>query len=430
MRPLKVVKPKEVENEGISWNFDSDDEDEKTNKVVKFASTTSSSSINNIPPISSSSSLHASSSCSIASEAPPLTPIKEDSSSTKNTELSINNINANTNSNSNLNLNNTIKNNQSTLPSDNINNSNIQSPPKYYMQKNSSSELGFHSLPRSKGRFIIDTGDSALHCESPSSINTSSIKSLNRGNSLYSNSTIGNNNAFDNTTPMKFPNGTKAMLGRHLSLAEKCGSYSNDNLIIEKRSRFEVSHPSSSSAIEPKPSRFIITEGNNSTFTEGRRSRVIEVTSEPPSRHSSNGSISSSNNSINSNSYNNLINSESDITGMKGINRKIEMLMQNSEHQNKLLELIQTNISQKKILTSNTIYNTSEESNEVIKTAESLMKKLNDVLKELDYLKMENKILKQNIEKTNKINGQLNQKLISLKQENELLLQKKNQQNQ
>ncbi|OUM66110.1 hypothetical protein PIROE2DRAFT_6723, partial [Piromyces sp. E2] len=424
------VKPKEVENEGISWDFDLDDEDEKTNNsmVVKFASSSSTNSINNIPPNSSTNSLHASSSCSITADAPPLTPIKEDIASIKNNELSINNnTNTNTNTNTNSLLNNTIKNYQSTLSSETNNDSSTQSPPKYYMQKNSSSELGFHSLPRSKGRFIIDTGDS-MHCESPASINNNSITSLNRGNSMSNN--LINNGSIENTTSIKFPNGTKAMLGRHLSLADKNGSYSNDNLIIEKRSRFEVSHPSSStSAIEPKPSRFIVTEGNGNTFTEGRRSRVLEVTSEPPSRHSSNGSISSSNNSINSNSYSNLVNSEN-ADAMKGINKKIELLIQNSEHQNKLLELLQNNISQNKLLVSNSIYNTSDESNQVLTAAGSLMDKLNEVLKELDYLKMENKVLKQNIEKANKINGQLNQKLISLEQENALLLQKKNEQSQ
>jgi len=283
------------------------------------------------------------------------------------------------------------------------------------LQKNLSSELGFHSLPRSKGRFIINE----VHCESPASMNTNSITSLNRGNSLYNSSST-----FDNFTPVKsYPNGTKPMLGRHLSLADK-----NDNLIIEKRSRFEVSHPSSSSAIESKPSRFIVTEGNGNTFTvEGRRSRVIEVTSEPPSRHSSNGSISSSNNSITSNSYINLVNGDPE-NGVKGIHKKIDLLMQHCENQNKMLEQIQSCVNQNRLLARNSIFNTSKESNHVLQTADALMEKLNDVLKELDFLKMENKVLKENIEKANKINGQLNQKLISLEQENSLLLQKKNQQ--
>jgi len=424
MRPLKVVKPKEVEKEDISWTFDSDDEDEKSNKVVKFASSSSSNSINNIPQnTTTNNSLQVSSSCNIAADAPPLTPIKEDLPSlNKKSDLSINNINNNTNTNSTLN--NTIKNTQSTVSSDNTNDTNTQSPPKYYMQKNSSSELGFHSLPRNKGRFIIDTGDSAVHCESPASMNTNSITSLSRGNSLFTTST-NTSNVLDNPTSIKFPNGTKAMLGRHLSLAEKTGSYSNENLIVERKSRFEVSHPSSS-VIEPKPSRFIVTEGSGNTFTE-RRARVP---SEPPSRHSSNGSISSSNNSINSNSYTNLINSEADINGMKGINKKIELLLQNSEHQNKLLEQIQSSINQNKLLARNSIYNTSTEAGQALTSAEILMEKLNEVLKELDYLKMENKVLKQSIEKANKLNGQLNQKLISLEQENALLLQKRNQQYQ
>jgi len=102
--------------------------------------------------------------------------------------------------------------------------------------------------------------------------------------------------------------------------------------------------------------------------------------------------------------------------------------MQNSEHQNKLLEQIQSCINQNKFIARNSIYNTSEESNQVLTSAESLMDRLNSVLKELDFLKMENKLLKQNIEKANKLNGQLNQKLISLEQENALLLQKRSQQ--
>jgi len=341
MRPLKVVKHQEVENEDISWDFDSDDESEKLNK-------------NN----------HTNLSSEIINDASTSTP----------------------------------------------------SPPKYYMQKNSSSELGFHSLPRSKGRFIIDSE----HCESPASINNNSVTSLNRGNSLLSNSTVNDNTT--SSSSLKFPNGVKP-LGRHLSLAEKTGSLSNDNLIIEKRSRFELSsHPSISGA-EHKPSRFIVTEGN-----EGRRSRVIEVTSEPPSRHSSNGSISSSNNSINSTSYNNIINGDIEAQGIKGINRKIEILMQNSERQSKILEMIAMNINQNKHIARNSIYNINEESGPVLSAAEVLMERLNDILKELDNLKMENKILKQDIEKANKLNGQLNQKLMSLEQENLILLQKKNQQ--
>jgi len=245
-----VVKQQEVEDENITWDFDSDDEGDKA-KVVKFAS--SEENINNLPSSSSVNSLrNTSSNCSINDEVNPLTPIKEDNISiNKNTNISINNTNST--------LNNTIKNNISSLSSNNVNEVNSPSPPKYGMQRNSSSELGLHSLPRNKGRFIIDTGDSQ-HCESPASINSNSISNLNRTNSLFNNSTT-NNNIYDSSIPHKFNNGTKAMLGRHLSLAEKSSSYSNDNIIIEKRSRFEVSsHPTPNTA-EPKQSRFII-DGN------------------------------------------------------------------------------------------------------------------------------------------------------------------------
>lgn len=256
-----VVKHQEVEDENISWTFDSDDED-KSNKVVKFASS-STDNINNIPPSSTNSLHNASSNCSITTEASILTPIKEDHISlNKNNNISINN-----NTNTNSTFNNTIKNNNPTLSTDTSSEANTPSPPKYYMQRNSSSELGFHSLPRSKGRFIIDTGDNPIqHCESPGSINNNSITSLNRNNSLFNNSTVNNNSVYDNTassSSIKFNN--KPILGRHLSLADKPGSYSNDNLIIEKKSRFEISsHPTPNTA-EPKQSRFII--DGNSTFS-------------------------------------------------------------------------------------------------------------------------------------------------------------------
>jgi len=132
------------------------------------------------------------------------------------------------------------------------------------MHKDSSSELG--GLPK-KSRFIIDTNESAMQrCESPASLNNNTITSLNRNNSLYSNSTYNNstvttnNNTssmYESSSSLKF-NNSKPVLGRHLSLADKTGSYSNDNIIIEKRSRFEVSsHPTPNTA-EPKQSRFII----------------------------------------------------------------------------------------------------------------------------------------------------------------------------
>jgi len=406
MRPLKIVKQQEVEDENITWDFDSDDEGDKA-KVVKFAS--SEENINNLPSSSSVNSLrNTSSNCSINAEVNPLTPIKEDNISiNKNTNISINNTNSN--------LNNTIKNNISSLSSNNVNEVNSPSPPKYGMQRNSSSELGLHSLPRNKGRFIIDTGDSQ-HCESPASINSNSISNLNRTNSLFNNSTT-NNNIYDSSIPHKFNNGTKAMLGRHLSLAEKSSSYSNDNIIIEKRSRFEVSsHPTPNTA-EPKQSRFII--------DEGRRSKVFN--SEPPSHHSSNGSISSSNNSVNSNSYSNLMGSNNDIenVNLKAINKRIELLMQNSERQNKLIEALSSNILIKKI-TRGSIYNSSEESNKCIIAAEGLMGRLNELLKELDNLRKENEGLRQKYETVNKLNGQLNQKLMALEQENNMLMQKKN----
>jgi len=89
--------------------------------------------------------------------------------------------------------------------------------------------------------------------------------------------------------------------------------------------------------------------------------------------------------------------------------------------------LISANINQNKLIARNSLYNTSEESNQVLKAADILMEKLNDTLKELESLKIENKTLKQDIEKADKINGQLNQKLIALEQENQMLLQKNNQ---
>ncbi|ORX71688.1 hypothetical protein BCR32DRAFT_250114, partial [Anaeromyces robustus] len=443
MRPLKVVKQQVVENEGISWDFDSDDESEKSNKVVKFATSYQSNNINNISQSSSN--------CSITADNAPLTPIKEDHMFiNKNSEISINNnnksymnnnnntntnftsnnINININNNNNTpSLNNTIKSNNTSTDNFSTETSTL-SPTKYYMQRNSSAELGFHSLPRpiSKGRFIIDSNENA-HCESPGSINNNSITSLNRNSSLYSNNTNSvHDNNMGSSSSLKFANGTKPMLGRHLSLADKNGSYSNDNLIIEKRSRFELSsHPTPVSA-EPKQSRFIVTDGNNNTITEGRRSRVIEVTSEPPSRHSSNGSISSSNNSINSNSYINLSNGDYDNVNLKNINKKIDLLIQKTERHNKLLEVISNNISQNKLLAHNSIYNNNEESKQALMAAELLMDKLNDTLKRLDFLKSENEFLKQNIEQVNKLNGQLNQKLIALEQENAMLLQRKNQQ--
>jgi len=345
MRPIKVVKPQKVENENITWDFDSDDEDDKLNK-----------------------------------------------------------------------------NDHSNFSTDNTSSeANTPSPPKYYMHKDSSSELG--GLPK-KSRFIIDTNESAMQrCESPASLNNNTITSLNRNNSLYSNSTYNNstvttnNNTssmYESSSSLKF-NNSKPVLGRHLSLADKTGSYSNDNLIIEKRSRFEVSsHPTPNTA-EPKQSRFII--------DEGRRPRL---NSEPPSRHSSNGSIASSNNSINSNSYP-LVNgvNGNEMENLKTINRKLELLMQNSERQNKLIEALSFDILQNKI-TRSSIYNTSEMSDRCIVAAEALMEKLTEMLKELDYLKKENEVLKQSYEKTNKLNGQLNQKLMALEQENNMLMQRKN----
>jgi len=341
MRPIKIVKQQKVENEDITWDFDSDDEDDKLNKIAP-----------------------------------------------------------------------------SNFSTDNTNSeANTPSTPKYYMNKESSSELsGLHK----KSRFIIDTSESAIQrCESPASLNNNSITSLNRNSSLYSNSnTITTNNntssVYESTSSLKFNNG-KPMLGRHLSLADKTGSYSNDNLIIEKRSRFEVStHPTPNTA-EPKQSRFII--------DEGRRPRL---NSEPPSRHSSNGSIASSNNSINSNSYPNLVNGvNNDMENLKTINRKLELLMQNSERQNKLIEALSFDILQNKI-TRSSIYNTSEMSDRCIIAAEALMEKLTEMLKELDYLKKENEVLKQSYEKTNKLNGQLNQKLMALEQEKNMLMQRRN----
>jgi len=412
MRPIKVVKPQKVENENITWDFDSDDEDDKLNKVVKFVpSSSSSENINSIPHSSSTNSL-------LNNEATPLTPNKENHISlNKNTNLSITN-----NSNINSKLNNTIKNDHSNFSTDNTSSeANTPSPPKYYMHKDSSSELG--GLPK-KSRFIIDTNESAMQrCESPASLNNNTITSLNRNNSLYSNSTYNNstvttnNNTssmYESSSSLKF-NNSKPVLGRHLSLADKTGSYSNDNLIIEKRSRFEVSsHPTPNTA-EPKQSRFII--------DEGRRPRL---NSEPPSRHSSNGSIASSNNSINSNSYP-LVNgvNGNEMENLKTINRKLELLMQNSERQNKLIEALSFDILQNKI-TRSSIYNTSEMSDRCIVAAEALMEKLTEMLKELDYLKKENEVLKQSYEKTNKLNGQLNQKLMALEQENNMLMQRKN----
>lgn len=403
MRPLKVVKPKVVQDEVIDWDFDEDD-NKSSNKVVKFATNSNSNSISNVSQVSSINSVHNSNS-SILLEVPPLTPIKEDNlspNSNRNFDLSINNHNNNTNNNKN-----TINNNNNI----NISTESIPSPPKISLQRNSSSELGYHSLPRSKGRFIIDTGEN-VHCESPASINAHSINANNRNgiNSL-------NDNAGSSTSLKAKP------LYRHLSLADRAGSHSNDSLIIEKRSRFELSHQTPTSTTEMKQSRFIITDGNN----EGKRSRVIEV-SEPPSRHSSNGSISSSNNSVNSNSYISLNNGEIETvnTNVKNINKKIEMLVQNSERQNKLLEMISSSIGQNKLIVRNSIYYTNEDSSQVLKAAETLMEKLNETLKELDYLKSENKFLKQDIEKANKLNGQLNQKLMALEQENLILSQKQN----
>ena len=102
------------------------------------------------------------------------------------------------------------------------------------------------------------------------------------------------------------------------------------------------------------------------------------------------------------------------------------MLVQNSERQNKLLEMISSSIGQNKLIVRNSIYYTNEDSSQVLKAAETLMEKLNETLKELDYLKSENKFLKQDIEKANKLNGQLNQKLMALEQENLILSQKQN----
>jgi len=110
---------------------------------------------------------------------------------------------------------------------------------------------------------------------------------------------------------------------------------------------------------------------------------------------------------------------------LKTINRKLELLMQNSERQNKLIEALSFDILQNKI-TRSSIYNTSEMSDRCIVAAEALMEKLTEMLKELDYLKKENEVLKQSYEKTNKLNGQLNQKLMALEQENNMLMQRKN----
>jgi len=100
-------------------------------------------------------------------------------------------------------------------------------------------------------------------------MNTNSITGGIRNGSVYSTNTLNNNSIINEnngtSTSLKYGNGsTKPLLGRHLSLADRSGSYSNDNLIVEKRSRFELSHQTpTTSTSEIKQSRFIVTEGNN-----------------------------------------------------------------------------------------------------------------------------------------------------------------------
>jgi len=118
-------------------------------------------------------------------------------------------------------------------------------------------------------------------------------------------------------------------------------------------------------------------------------------------------------------------NNDIENVNLKAINKRIELLMQNSERQNKLIEALSSNILIKKI-TRGSIYNSSEESNKCIIAAEGLMGRLNELLKELDNLRKENEGLRQKYETVNKLNGQLNQKLMALEQENNMLMQKKN----
>lgn len=468
MRPMKKVVHTEVQNEGISWDFGNDDDDKKEeDKRIdqKFANSSSSSSIAN-----------ASSSSSILNESLPLSPIQEIRLDKTNNHLN-NNTNQqnivndhqqiiNNSNNSNLNHNNnanaipssTIENtttnpttNTTTTTTTTTNNNHMSNgynyqtcplthsnteristhsisfndgtstsmaPTSSYSQKFNSmprnasniSESSFSSLPR-KGRFIIDTMDNVTHCESPNSINGYSVTSTNT--SMKNPIHHSTSNIYENSTKLMNSSGS---LGRHMGMLEKGGNFGSENMIVEKRSRFELStsHPINPS--EQKQSRFIISESNSQGIMEGRRSRVIEVTSEPTSRQSSNGSLSSSNNSINSNSYTNLIPSELEAITMKNINRKVELLMQNSEKQNKLLENLMIGVEKNKAASL-----VVKEESLIVSLANSLVEKVNGLVKDLDDLKHENELLKTALDKTNQINDQLHQKLSNLQSENDIL---------